>query len=189
MFRYVLSLPVILFPYTLLLALCCLFTGFLMEPVFGNNGHLLPLSLAFCAVLAGVCALVVCVGALVKKSPGRSMARLNMLVKLCHIPAYLVIFALSLLCLLMSIWGIGLIIAFFFFDCAAIAMTGLIGVAAVLRNFREHRLTTRQAVLLGICQFVFCADVIACVLLYIRSGREPARNRNAAAYPGAGTCS
>ena len=69
MAKYVLSLPVILFPYTLLFALCCLYTGFLMEPVFQNNGYLLLLALALCFVVAAVFAVIVAVGAIATLVP------------------------------------------------------------------------------------------------------------------------
>ena len=50
--KYIFALPLILFPYTLLLGLYCLYSGFLMESVFGNNGYLLLFVLFLCAVAA-----------------------------------------------------------------------------------------------------------------------------------------
>lgn len=169
-----LSLPVILLPYTLLLALHCLFTGFLMETVFRSNGYLLMLALAVCALAAGACTLAVCIAALARRAPGRQMAGLTVLIKLCQIPAYLVIFGLGLLSLLLSVWGLGFIIFFVCFDCVTIALSGLVGATAALRCAREHRLRTGAAVLLGVCQFVFCVDVVTCIVLYFRS-RQKAR--------------
>lgn len=173
MAKYVLSLPVILFPYTLLFALCCLYTGFLMEPVFQNNGYLLLLALALCFVVAAVFAVIVAVGAIARASDGVCMARLTMVIKFCHVPAYVAIFVLGILFTL-SVWGILFVVVFVLFDCAAIGMTGLIGAAAVYRNYREKHLPAGSSVLFGIVQFVFCADLVACVMSYARS-RKAAR--------------
>lgn len=173
-----LLIPLILFPYTLLLALCCLFSDFLREMLLRNNILALLLPLIFCFALSCACALTFCIGSIRNKSPGREMAKRNMLVKLWQIPAYLVIFACGWIACLFSIWGGGFILAFFLYDCATIAMSGLIGAAAVIRNFREHRLTAARALLLGWLQFVFCADIIACILLYLHAKRQPPYPQN-----------
>ena len=47
-----------------------------------------------------------------------------------------------------------------------IALSGLVGLAAVLRCRMEGRLTARAAIVNGILQFVFCADVISAIWVY-----------------------
>ena len=50
--KYLLALPIFLFPYSLLFGLYCLYTGFLMESVFQNNGYLLILALFLCTLVS-----------------------------------------------------------------------------------------------------------------------------------------
>ena len=166
--KYIFALPLILFPYTLLLGLYCLYSGFLMESVFGNNGYLLLFVLFLCAVAAFCFTLPLCLVSLAKRADGRGMALLNMVVKLCHIPAYIAIFFLSLL-FLISIWGIGFVVVFALYDFAAIGMSGAVGAVAACRCAAEGKIGKRGAVLYAACQFLFCIDVFFCVKLYRRA--------------------
>ena len=166
--KYIFALPLILFPYTLLLGLYCLYSGFLMESVFGNNGYLLLFVLFLCAVAAFCFTLPLCLVSLAKRADGRGMALLNMVVKLCHIPAYIAIFFLSLL-FLISIWGIVFVVVFVLYDFAAIGMSGAVGAVAACCCAAEGKIGKRGAVLYAVCQFLFCIDVFFCVKLYRRA--------------------
>lgn len=94
----------------------------------------------------------------------RELARANMLIKLVHIPAYVFWFAVGILFFLFM--GAPLS---FVMDVMAIILSGIVGLAAVLRCRVEGRLTTKAAVVNGILQFVFCADVFSVVWVYIKS--------------------
>lgn len=175
--KYLLALPIFLFPYSLLFGLYCLYTGFLMESVFQNNGYLLILALFLCTLVSLAFTGALCARSLAKKTGAVEMARLNMIVKLVHIPAYIAIFLLGAV-MLISIWGIGFTIVFFLHDVAAIAMTGFIGAVAVVRAGAEGRVPRQYAVLYAIGQFLFCIDIAACILLYLRvRGRRPSLER------------
>lgn len=165
--KYLLALPIFLFPYSLLFGLYCLYTGFLMESVFQNNGYLLILALFLCTLASLAFTGALCARSLAKKTDAAEMAKLNMIVKLVHIPAYIAIFLLGAV-MLISVWGIGFTIVFFLHDVAAIAMTGFIGAVAVVRAGAEGRILRRDAVLYAIGQFLFCIDIAACILLYLR---------------------
>lgn len=91
----------------------------------------------------------------------RQLARAGMWVKLVQIPAYVMWFVLGAALFLFM----GPLLAFLV-DAMTILLSGLIGLAAVLRCRREGILTVRQAVIHGILQFVFCADVFSAVILY-----------------------
>ena len=165
--KYLLALPIFLFPYSLLFGLYCLYTGFLMESVFQNNGYLLILALFLCTLVSLAFTGALCARSLAKKTDAAEMAKLNMIVKLVHIPAYIAIFLLGAV-MLISVWGIGFTIVFSLLDVAAIGMTGFIGAVAVVRAGAEGRILRRDAVLYAIGQFLFCIDIAACILLYLR---------------------
>ena len=93
---------------------------------------------------------------------GRRLALAAVIVKLVHIQNYVTLFFGAVLLFMIPfvtvlIWAV---------DVMTIFLSGLIGLAAVLRCRVENRLTTRAAVVNGILQFVFCADVFSAIWVY-----------------------
>lgn len=166
MYKYLLSIPLILFPYWLLFLLYCLLTGFCMETLFMSNGFLLIAALVVGGLIAFICTVILCVLAVAKNQDSLSMARLNMIVKLVHVPAYIAIFVLSLI-FSITVFGIGFVIVFALSDAFAILMSGLVGcVTATLSRRQKSGLTDWIAY--AILQFVYCADVVTCILMYCK---------------------
>ena len=62
---------------------------------------------------------------------------------------------------------------FVLFDCITIFLTGLVGLTANLRVYKERKCSGSFAALNSVCQFVFCIDVISAVVVYICSRKEP----------------
>lgn len=98
----------------------------------------------------------------------KELALANMLIKLVQIPAYVIWFAVAVVLFLFM----GALIALVM-DGMAIILSGLVGLAAVLRCRKEGQLAGEKALLHGILQFVFCADVVSAVLVYRESRRRP----------------
>lgn len=96
---------------------------------------------------------------------------INLLVKLIHIPAYLLIFALGLLCMI-TIFTMGFSLFFVFFDCLTICLSGMLGVLAVWTLYRSGKCTGPFLILHGILQFIFVADVISAVIIYRRAKKQ-----------------
>ena len=93
---------------------------------------------------------------------GRKLAFCSMVIKLVQIPNYVALFLLG-----------GLTIAFaavaamvWLVDVMTIFLSGLLGLGAVLRCRAEGRLTNKAAIVNGILQFVFCADVFSAIWVY-----------------------
>lgn len=166
MYKYLLSIPLILFPYLLLFLLYCLITGFLMEELFVNNGFLLIAVLVVGGFISFVCTVALCLSAVVKNQDSLAMARLNMVVKLVHVPAYIAIFVLSLI-FSITVFGIGFVIVFALSDAFSILMSGLIGgVAATLARRQQAGLPDWIAY--AVLQFIYCVDVVSCVVMYCK---------------------
>lgn len=91
----------------------------------------------------------------------RKMALSGMVVKLVQIPAYITWFVLGIAMFLFM----GPLLSFLM-DTMTIILSGLVGLAAVLRCKREGILTGKQALLHGVLQFIFCADVVSAIILY-----------------------
>ncbi|MBQ9327077.1 MAG: hypothetical protein IJ225_00895 [Solobacterium sp.] len=83
--------------------------------------------------------------------------------KLLQIPAYLIIFATGVLCLL-TIFTFGISVILLIIDGIGVALSGIYALA-VLQKLRERELiTTTRQIVLGVMSFVFCLDVIAAVI-------------------------
>lgn len=89
----------------------------------------------------------------------------NMVLKLVHIPVYLVIFFIGLL--FASLPGAILFAPFLIaFDCMLLLLTSIYGIGGLVRARREKKITTLYAVVLGVFHFIFCADVICAIVAY-----------------------
>ena len=90
---------------------------------------------------------------------------MNMVIKLVHIPAYVLIFVLGL-AFMVTIFTFAITIILVIFDMMTIFMTGLIGLSGVIRACCEKKISIKSAIIHGILQFVFCLDVFSAVIAY-----------------------
>ena len=44
-------------------------------------------------------------------------------------------------------------------------MSGLIGLAGVIRTAIEKKLSTKEAIIHGVLQFIFCGDIISSIMI------------------------
>ena len=177
MARYLLSLPVLLLPYTLLGALYLLLScSAVMDRVFMGNAYLLLGVLLAYGILAFICAAAVALLTLARRTDAHAAARLNLIVKFCQVPAYIVIFVLGLL-FLITVLGMMFALFFMLFDCLTITMTGLIGAAASFRGALQKKNGRGLSVLLGLFQFVFIADLAASVALLLTTRNSGHKQR------------
>ena len=161
----------------ILIALCpyvCMLS-FLIFFFFGSEFEE-PASLTVLFALTAAFVLCACIAAVVRAiaavrggGNARELVRENMTVKLIHVPAYIFNFALGVVGLMLSVWGIGLILWAVLADIAAIALSGTIGLSAALRCKREGVMTAKAAIAYALLSFIFCADVAAAVVFYRRT--------------------
>ncbi len=154
---------VALFPYLIIILFIISNTSlekFLPDNIF------IPLSIYigwyFVALISAV---ITFVSGITNKRKSLEMLRINMIVKLIHVPAYLCIFVVGLGCML-TIFTFGITIIFILLDLMTIVLSGLIGLGGILRSLRENKISIKAAVIHGIFQFVFCADIISSIVLY-----------------------
>ncbi len=168
--RYWPLMPVIISPYIILFTLICMyldsFIGPFLERIFQDDNEiflLLLLPMAYLAALISAVAAVVI--NLKKQRNSEDILRINMMIKLIHIPAYILIFLMGL-AFLITIFTIGVSVVFVFLDCFTIFLSGLIGLSGVIRSYQEKKLTKREALAYGLHQFIFCIDVISAIRVY-----------------------
>ncbi|HEX3017860.1 MAG TPA: hypothetical protein VHP31_08420 [Caproicibacter sp.] len=136
-----------------------------METIFHNDIFcgLLYLLIFYAAAL--VCSVATFIIGLVKKWNPQELLHINMVIKLIHIPAYILIFIIGLVCLL-TIFTFAISIVLMILDSMTIFLSGLIGLGGIIRSYSENKLSKKAAVMHGILQFVFCADVISSIIVY-----------------------
>jgi hypothetical protein len=147
-----------------------MFLGSFIEPFlvrfFQNDEEvffLLLLPIAYAAAL--ICAVFTVIINLKKQRNSEDILRTNMIIKLIHVPAYILIFLLGL-AFLITIFTMGVSIVFVLLDCFTIFLSGLIGLSGVIRSYQEKKLTKMEAMAYGFHQFIFCIDVISAIRVY-----------------------
>ena len=96
------------------------------------------------------------------------LARANMIVKLIQIPAYIFIFMIGILCMVM-IFTIGISFVLLLLDALSIGLTGLFAIAAFQNLNLEGMITRKAQFIYSIASFLFCVDVIIAVIGYRKS--------------------
>ena len=162
-----------IFPYLVIAALAILFfSSQIIDVAFQSNGLLYIGALLLLLFAIFVWTVVFTVCNLIKKDlTAHGWAKAVMLVKLCQIPAYLTMFVFGLV-FLITIFLLPFAIGLMFVSIACITMTGLLGTVTCLRAFREQRLSAPLAILAAILQFVFCVDIVAAIVLYVKCKKE-----------------
>lgn len=170
--KYILLLPSAIVPYSLLFALYCIFSGFLMESLFRSSIFVVLLYISVLFVIALLCNIIFFALSISRKWPSEQIALANMMIKLIQIPAYVLIFILGVI-FSISIFTYAFSFFFVIFDFLTIFLTGLIGVSAVVRCYRDGKVSEEFSVVNGILQFVFCVDVISAGTVFIKSKSKP----------------
>lgn len=109
---------------------------------------------------------LVCVGKSQKnKWDSYGLMRNVMIVKLIHIPAYIINLVFGVLSFMM-LFTFPMGIIYFITDCMALVMSGLVMTAAMLRLMNENPVLFRKYIWVIPLQFIFCADFFATAFIY-----------------------
>ncbi len=146
-----LLVPAMAFPYALVVGLV-LSLGFGDYALFVYVGLFLLLPLA--------CNIAFCISA--KNADPYELVRMALLVKLLHIPSYIIVFLFGAGASLMFIFTFPLILAAIIFDCITLFISSTISVFALAKNIKNNK---KLSLIALVCQFFFCADVISLLVL------------------------
>lgn len=166
--RFWLTLPIILFPYA--------FAGFFVAMWFcaGSEGPMMffyenmLLFLAVIGVLmimAIVCAVICLVLGLTGKWDSLSLAKTAMIIKLIHIPAYIVIFIWGFI-FFITIWLMIFTVVLAIVDYIILLTSTSLSLASAINSAREGKCSIKSNIWFIILQFIFCADVVTAVIFY-----------------------
>ena len=174
---FLISVPIVLLPYLVLFALAVSFSSTdlpffnnIMESVFDNNALYMIGALLLYCILTGMLSIVCFFVSLYKKWDAILLAKTAMIMKLAQVPAYVLIFALGAV-FVITIFTIPFSVGLFVIDCLSVFMTGLFVVSSVIATIKNNTFTLKEVIWVILLQFVFCADVIASVVFYIKLKR------------------
>jgi hypothetical protein len=66
----------------------------------------------------------------------------------------------------MTIFTMGITIVLMILDVMTIFLSGLVGLSGIIRGSIENKLSKKTAVIHSILQFIFCADIFSCIIVY-----------------------
>ncbi len=88
----------------------------------------------------------------------------NMLLKLCNIPIYGLVFLMGVL---MGVFAIPILIFLVLFDYSLLLPSTMFGLSGLLKAYEVRRISVATLVVHIIMQFMFCLDVCSSVYLYL----------------------
>ena len=148
-----LLVPAMTFPYLFVV-------GFVLAFAFSNYLPVFFALIALLLVLPLACNIAFCVSA--KNADPREIIRMALLVKLLHIPSYIIVFLFGAAASLMFIFTFPLILASILFDCLTLFISSTVSVFALVKNAKINK---KLSLIALVCQFFFCADVISLLVL------------------------
>lgn len=102
----------------------------------------------------------------------------NMLLKLCNIPFYVLVFLMGMM---MSVFVIPLLPILVLVDYTVLLPSTMYGVSGLLQARRARGISKKALLFHGIMQFMFCLDVCSAVWLYVSLRRAEKKRSGAAA--------
>lgn len=173
--KYVKLLPVILYPYAYMIWLVLYFCFFdFFKSILGEN---LSWNI-FEGIFIGYQILTlisVFYGAVyIAKSEisAKDAAKMNLIIKVLHIPSYIFHFILGFLASCMSVWGIGFLVVVIVIDVLAIALTGIVAIGCVVKLKKREVLTGMTSFWAAIGSFIYGIDLIVAIVLWIISKKH-----------------
>lgn len=178
-------IPAALLPYLALLTLATIFLStkysffeYVMESIFRNNAlYLLAALLLYCIIAASI-SILSFVLSTCKGWDALSLAKSAVILKLIHVPAYVLIFGLGIL-LTIAIFTIPFSFGLFLLDCLTLFLSGLLTTASIINAVRQGVCKFKDVFWVIILQFIFCADVVAAIILYKKLRKSKIHEENA----------
>ena len=169
MSKYIKNLPIFLYPYAYLILVVLIMLIGKYEDFFESIPNEIG-GFIFWGIIFGfntyclVRAILNTVLTIKGKIDLKDMAKLNMVTKLIHIPAYIFNFILGVIGALLGLWGIGFFVIAVFADLFTIITTGVNAIGLNVRLPKEKVTGVGLAVLYCILNFVYCADVVVAII-------------------------
>ena len=170
--------PVIAFPYAICVGMACLFSEFFMQNLFGGNVINILIVLF---VLWGIAFVAGCLYTGGIKSGNRRSKRVLkelILVKLFQLPAYIIMLIIGVMLLSVP----QLLLYFGVMAYLSLVPNAIAGVYVIFRHYMHNNISAERCVWSMVCQFIFVADIISLIPMYMNAKRKKRRRRRGEKY-------
>lgn len=172
---FFLFIPVVIFPYTVAGVLLSVFLGNSLSKEIDSFSHPYYLCVLMFGILSIVCSIVLFIISRKNQWDANKLFFATMLLKLIHIPAYIIMSLFELLaCITIAMIPLALMV--FLIEATAILSSGLIGLSGILVCLKKEQITKNKGIFFGIGQFLFFLDVIFAAVLYVVSKKSKHNN-------------
>ena len=103
------------------------------------------------------------------KYSAKDAAKMTMIIKLVHIPAFIMHFLYGALGFLASVWGLALITWAIVIDLLTIFQTGIMSVTTAVKCIKDKIFNTTQGVICAILGFIYCVDVGTSIYVFVKT--------------------
>lgn len=163
-------LPIVLYPYLYVPIIICYFT-FLSEK--DTESKLLLAIIIACNVICFLSSLIGTIQVIRGKIDSRQAIKANLIIKLGHIPAYIIHFLIGLLGFFMGIFGIGFVVWSFIMGILSIGISGIYAFGCCIRAYKDGKISIVKCILSIIGSFTYCIDILVAILLNKRMKMSP----------------
>lgn len=170
------TLPIIIYPYVFIPVLIgALFVGkYAIEFMqFANVETVLSekigvgvigVSIILYNILTFIWAIVFSVSEMIGKQKLEDLAKVNMMVKFLHIPAFIFNFILGFIGCILGVFGIAFFLWAVLADILMIALSGIVAFGFAVRAIKEKAVPTGEGILFAIGSFIYCVDIVLAVV-------------------------
>ena len=163
-------------PYLAVIPLFLLFLGSdELWRLFGNSIYNLVIPVALFIVVTVILTIVCFIFSQAKKWDAYALAKTMAIIKTIHIPAYVAIFVVAVFCAL-TVFSLPFTVLLAVFDYILLVMSGIMTSSAVILAINQNPQMSKKYYFLAVLQFVYCIDVVATWILYLKLKREREKN-------------
>ena len=118
--------------------------------------------------IAGVAAFAAALIAAVRNAVRGLTAKQNLTIKCVQIPAYVLNFAIAMIGVMMSVFGLPMIAWAIAIDFLSILLTGVSAIGCGRTLYKEGKIDRTSAIWTTIGSFIYCADVVIAIVWYCK---------------------
>lgn len=118
--------------------------------------------------IAGMAAFAAALIAAVRNAVRGLTAKQNLTIKCVQIPAYVLNFAIAMIGVMMSVFGLPMIAWAIAIDFLSIVLTGVSAIGCGRTLYKEGKIDRTSAIWTTIGSFVYCADVVIAIVWYCK---------------------
>ena len=118
--------------------------------------------------IAGMAAFAAALIAAVRNAVRGLTAKQNLTIKCVQIPAYVLNFAIAMIGVMMSVFGLPMIAWAIAIDFLSIVLTGVSAIGCGRTLYKEGKIDRTAAIWTTIGSFVYCADVVIAIVWYCK---------------------